>query len=312
MLKSKSGLSNATQISAAATTSSFDEDVESDGDLQLTEYCQKLGIANRARLMWMKTSFRKLNESFNSTGNSVGQAEKARFQATVRGLYDEILLDRKSNFTITQAAVSRCENLEHMLEAQQEHINNLELRLAHCQNSAHIEATDAKIRSLMTTIRQQAHEIAAIEDMKKSFPALQQQCDLLTAQNVLNLQKIASISSSLDETMHMLKHSDLQKAEVAKALERNTADLELQAQENRRLQIVLFSQRQQLAICIQQMAILRNDRSVPLPQALKSLTFDDGSEHEVLNGDQYERAQTYDVLLEDLFDSPNSRLQADP
>jgi len=313
MLKSKCGLSNATQISATvAAAYSYDEDFESDGGSKLTDYCQKFDVAARARLMWMKTSFRKLNESFNSTGNSVGQAEKARFQATVRGLYDEILLDRKSNFTITLAAASRCENLEQMLEAQQEHINNLELKLAHCQNSAHIETTDAKIKSLMTTIRQQAHEIAAMEDMKKSFPALQQQCDSLTAQNKLSLQKIASISSTLDETMHMLRHSDLQKAEVAKTLERSTVDLEMQAQENRRLQIVLFSQRQQLAICIQQMGIFRNDRSVPLPQAIKSLTFEDGSEHAVLDGDQYQRAQTYEILLDDLFDSPTDRQQADP
>jgi hypothetical protein len=264
-----------------------------------------MDIAARQRLMWMKTSFRKLNDFLKSAGNSCSQAEKARFQATVRGLYGEILLDRKSNFSITLASVSRCENLERMLEAQQEHINNLELKLAHSQSASHIEASAAEIKRLKTMIHEQQHELAASEDIKKSFDDLQHQCDSLIAEN-------ASISSKLDESMHLLEHSALQNAEISKMLEQKTLDMELQTVENQRLQIVLFSQRQQLAICIQQMNTARNDRTTPLPQTLKSLKFDDGSEFDVSESDGNQLAPTYETLLADLFYEPTDNLQADP
>ena len=88
--------------------------------------------------------------------------------------------------------------------------------------------------------------------------------------------------------------------------------MELQAQENRRLQIVLFSQRQQLAICIQQMSVAKNDRSPRLPQAIKSLTFEDGSEVEVLELDREQRLPQYETLLDDLFNEPNDGLQTGP
>lgn len=192
-----------------------------------------------------------------------------------------------------------------MLEAQQEHINNLELRLAHSQNAAHIETLAAEIKSLKTIVHAQQYELAANEDMKKSFDGLQGQVDILTAQN-------ASVSSKLDETMHMLRHSDLQNAEISKTLYQKTADMELQAQENRRLQIVLFSQRQQLAICIQQMSVAKNDRSPRLPQVIKSLTFEDGSEVEVLELDHEQRLPIYETLLDDLFNEPNDGLQTGP
>jgi hypothetical protein len=305
MLKSRPGTGIATQMSPAAAASSFDEDFEGDNGLLLADYCHKLDVAARQRLMWMKTSFRKLHECFKSPGISASQAQKALFQATVRGLYEEILLDRKSNFSITLASTSRCENLEMMLEAQQEHINNLELRLAHSQNAAHIETLAAEIKSLKTIVHAQQYELAANEDMKKSFDGLQGQVDFLTAQN-------ATVSSKLDETMHMLRHSDLQNAEISKTLYQKTADMELQAQENRRLQIVLFSQRQQLAICIQQMSVAKNDRSPRLPQAIKSLTFEDGSEVEVLELDHEQRLPIYETLLDDLFNEPNDGLQTGP
>jgi hypothetical protein len=304
MLKSRSGLSSSAQASSASATASFDEDFESDSGLLLTEYCQKLDIAARQRLMWMKTSFRKLHESFKSTGNSASQAEKAQFQAIVRGLFDEILLDRRSNFNIMLASISRCEHLENMLEAQQEHINNLELKLAHSQNAAQLEACAAEVKMLRSTIHEQQHELAANDEMKKSFDGLQAQVDSLAARN-------AAISSKLDETTHMLRHSDLQNAEIFKALEQKTADMEMQVHENRRLQIVLFSQRQQLAICIKQMSNARQDRSSPLPQVLRSLKFEDGSEIDILESEHDHRLPKYDTLLDDLFNEPSDGLQAD-
>ncbi len=252
----------------------------------------------------MKTSFRKLHDSYRSTGNCASEAEKARFQALVRGLHDEILLDRKSNFNITLAATSRCEHLENMLEAQQEHINNLELRLARSQYAAQSEALAAEVKFLRTIIHEQQYELAANEDMKKSFDGLQAQFDSLVAQN-------ASASSKLDETMHALRHSDLQNAEICKALEQKTADMELQVHENHRLQIVLFSQKQQLAFCIQQMSSARKDRSPPLPQVLRSLKFEDGTEIDIVDSHHDKRFPTYETLLDDLFNEANEGLGAD-
>jgi hypothetical protein len=305
MLKSLSGLSDSTHATSSAAVPSFDEDFGGDSGLLLTEYCHKLDIAARQRLMWMKTSFRKLHDCYKSTGHSTSQAEKAQFQAIVRGLYDEILLDRRSNFSITLSSISRCEHLEKMLEAQQEHINNLELKLAHSQNVAHIEAYAAELRSLKTTVHEQQHELAANEELKKAFDALQIQYDSLS-------ERTGSISSRLDETMHMLRHSDLQNAEISKTLEQKTADMELQIQENRRLQIVLFSQRQQLAICIQQMKIDRTNRSPHLPLAVKSLRFEDGSELDIAESEQDQNLPKYTTLLDDLFNEPNDGLFSDP
>jgi hypothetical protein len=303
MHKITSGASNS--ASSTEVGPSFDDDFGNDGGLLLTEYCQKMDIAARQRLMWMKSSFRKLHDCFKSTGNSASQAEKAQFQATVRGLYDEILLDRRSNFSVTLASASRCEQLEKMLEAQQEHINNLELKLAHSQNAANIEACAAELRSLKTTVHEQRHEIAANEDMKKSFNALQLQCDSLTEKN-------KSLSSKLDETMHMLRHSDLQNAEISKTLEQKTADMDMQTHENRRLQIVLFSQRQQLAIYIQQMNIERTNRSPSLALSVKSLRFEDGSELDIVDNEQDQKLPEYETLLDDLFKEPNEGLLSDP
>ncbi len=255
--------------------------------------------------MWMKSSFRKLHDCFKKMGHSANQAEKAQFQAIVRGLYDEILLDRRSNFSITLASVSRCEHLEKMLEAQQEHINNLELKLAHSQNAAHIESYAAEVRSLMTTVHEQRHELAASDEMKKSFNALQSQCDSLTERN-------ESLSSKLDETMHMLRHSDTQNAEISKTLEQKIADMEMQSYENRRLQIVLFSQRQQLAICIQQMKIEKSNRSPSLALALKALKVEDGSTLDTVDIEQQQTLPEYETLLDDLFHEPNDGILSDP
>lgn len=305
MLKPRTGVSHATQMCSSGAVDSYDEDFDSDSGLLLTEYCQKLDIAARQRLMWMKTSFRKLHDSFKSTGNSASQAERAQFQAIVRGLYEEIVLDRKSNFSITLSSISRCEHLQRMLEAQQEHINNLELKLANSQSAVQLEALAAEVKSLKTTIHERQYELAANEDTKKSFDRLQSQFDSMAAQS-------ASTSSKLDETMHMLSHSDLQNAEICKALEQKTADMELQVHENRRLQIILFSQRQQLAFCIQQMNIARKDRNPPLPQVVRSLKFEDGSEIEIVQGQHDQQLPTYETLLDDLFNEPNDELQDEP
>jgi chromosome segregation ATPase len=305
MQKSSSGSSQSILANSTAAGPSFDEEFGSDGGLLLTEYCQKLDIAARQRLMWMKSSFRKLHDCFKSTGHFVSQAERAQFQATVRGLYDEILLDRKSNFSITLASVSRCEHLEKMLEAQQEHINNLELKLAHSQNATHIDAYAAEVRSLKTTVHEQRHELAASEEIKKSFNSLQLEYESLAERN-------QSISSELDETMHMLRDSDMQNAEISKTLEQKTAEMEMQAHENRRLQIVLFSQRQQLAICVQQMKLDRTNRSPSLALPIKSFSFQEDSDFDTLNSAQEQRLPEYETLLDDLFTEPNDEILSDP